>query len=53
VLYYKALAEEKFRWPRPEEDVLPLSGEQINWLLDGYDIGLLKGHKKLHYEAVF
>jgi transposase len=53
VLYYKALAEEKFRWPRPEDDVMPLSGEQINWLLDGYDISLLKGHRKLHYEASF
>jgi transposase len=53
VLYYKALAEEKFRWPRPEDDVMPLSGEQINWLLDGYDISLMKGHRKLHYEASF
>jgi transposase len=53
VLYYKALAEEKFRWPRPEDDVMPLTGEQINWLLDGYDISLMKGHKKLHYEASF
>jgi hypothetical protein len=31
---------------------MPLTGEQINWLLDGYDISLLKGHKTLHYEAV-
>ena len=53
VLYYKALAEEKFRWPRPEDEVMPLSGEQINWLLDGYDISLMKGHRKLHYEASF
>ena len=53
VLYYKALAEEKFRWPRPEDEVMPLTGEQINWLLDGYDIGLMKGHRKLHYEASF
>ena len=53
VLYYKALAEETFRWPRPEDDVMPLTGEQINWLLDGYDISLMKGHKKLHYEASF
>jgi transposase len=53
VLYYKSLAEEKFRWPRAGEDVLPLTGEQINWLLDGYDISLMKGHKKLHYEALF
>jgi transposase len=53
VLYYKALAEEKFRWPRPEDEVMPLTGEQINWLLDGYDISLLKGHRKLHYAASF
>lgn len=53
VLYYKALAEETFRWPRQGERVLSLSGQQINWLLDGYDILLLKGHKKLHYESVF
>jgi hypothetical protein len=32
---------------------MPLTGEQINWLLDGYDISLLQGHKKLHYEALF
>jgi hypothetical protein len=31
---------------------MPLTGEQINWLLDGYDISLLQGHKTLHYEAV-
>jgi transposase len=53
VLYYKSLAEEKFRWPRPEDAVMPLTGQQINWLLDGYDIGLMQGHKKLHYEALF
>ena len=52
VLYYKALAEEKFKWPSLSEEVLPLTGEQINWLLDGYDISLLKGHKTLDYEAV-
>ena len=52
VLYYKALAEEKFKWPRPYDELMTLTGEQINWLLDGYDINLLKGHKILHYEAV-
>ena len=53
VLYYKALAEEKFHWPRQGETVLSLSGQQINWLLDGYDIALMKGHKTLHFESVF
>lgn len=53
VLYYKALAEEKFRWPKRGEEVMELTAQQINWLLDGFDISLMKGHKKLHYESVF
>ena len=53
VLYYKALAEEKFRWPRRGDEVVSLTGQQINWLLNGYDIMLMTGHKKLHYESVF
>jgi len=52
VLYYKTLTEEKFKWPKASDELMPLTGEQINWLLDGYDIALLKGHKILHYEAV-
>ena len=52
VLYYKALAEEKFKWPGTSDELVQLTGEQINWLLDGYDISLLKGHTKLHYESI-
>ncbi|MBB3061483.1 IS66 family insertion sequence element accessory protein TnpB [Microbulbifer rhizosphaerae] len=29
VLYYKSLAEEKFKWPSLSDDLLPLTGEQI------------------------
>ena len=52
VMYYKALAEEKFKWPKPADELLPLTGEQINWLLDGYDISLFSGHKTLHYDSL-
>lgn len=52
ILYYKALAEERFRWPEPSDELLPLTGEQINWLLDGYDISLMQGHKALAYSAM-
>lgn len=52
VLYYKGLAKEKFKWPKAGDELLPLSGEQINWLLEGYDLSLFKGHKKLHYESI-
>jgi transposase len=53
VLYYKALAEERFKWPNPDDEVVSLTGTQINWLLDGYDLALMRGHKTLHYESVF
>jgi transposase len=52
VLYYKALAEEKFRWPKPDQAVLTVTGQQLNWLLDGYDLVQMRPHKKLHYEAL-
>ena len=53
VLYYKALVEEQFKWPKGEDDVAILSGQQLNWLLDGLDVDVIKGHKALHYESVF
>ncbi|KRT56608.1 Transposase [endosymbiont of Ridgeia piscesae] len=53
VLYYKSLAEERFHWPASGDEVVPLDGQQINWLLDGYDLVAMKGHRKLHYEATF
>lgn len=52
VLYYKSLAEDRFKWPAPDEALLPLTGEQINWLLDGYDITLMQGHRPLQYQQI-
>ena len=53
VLYYKALCESKFKWPKGDELTVSLTGQQINWLLDGYDLNAMKGHKKLFYDALF
>lgn len=53
VLYYKSLAEEKFLWPKTENELLTITGQQMNWLLDGYDISRLKPHKKIHYKSLF
>ena len=41
VLYYKALAEEHFKWPTPDDEVVSLTGIQINWLLDKGRISLV------------
>jgi len=52
VLYYKALAEEKFKWPRSDQETLSITGQQMNWLLDGYDLNQMTPHKKLFYSGV-
>lgn len=53
VLYYKSLSEEKFKWPKRTDELITITGEQINWLLDGYDIMQMTPHKKLHYDTLY
>lgn len=52
VLYYKSLQEEKFRWPKCDDTLVTLTGQQMNWLLDGYDVTAMKPHKILHYQSL-
>jgi transposase len=40
VIWHKVIeSQERFHWPRLlQEEVITLSVEQLNWLLDGYDV---------------
>ena len=41
-LYYKRLEQKQFHWPRHlDDEVVTLSGQQLNWLLDGLNIKYL------------
>ena len=51
ILFYKALAEERFQWPTSGEQTMKLTGEQLNWILDGYNIEAMTPHKVLRYET--
>lgn len=49
-LWYKRLEQDRFRWPRKhDEEVIEISGEQLRWLLSGYDVWRMKPHKKVRY----
>ena len=52
VLWYKRLEKERFQWPKSSgPDAHILSGQQLNLLLDGYNIW--QGpHQRLRYSAV-
>lgn len=53
VLWYKRLEKQRFYWPlEADADVITLSGRELNWLLDGYDLTQLKSHRKLAFTTV-
>lgn len=53
VVWYKRLERDRFAWPRgSEQAVLQLSGEQLNWLLDGYDVWRMRPHQSLHFSVM-
>ena len=50
IVWYKRLEREKFAWlVRSNETMLTLTGEQLNWLLDGYDVWRMKAHQALDF----
>jgi transposase len=52
-LWQKRLEKARFHWPRKASgDVVTLTSQQLNWLLDGYDIARMKPHAKLNYTSV-
>jgi len=52
-LWQKRLEQERFTWPGDIEGAgVMLTGQQLNWLLDGYDIRQMKPHKVLEYKTL-
>ena len=51
---YKSLECQKFAWPDWfEQQVLSLSQEQLDYLLDGYDLNGMRPHKKIAFARAF
>ena len=52
-LWQKSLEQARFKWPRKAPDTLiTLTGQQLNWLLDGYDVMRMQAHERLYYHSV-
>lgn len=52
-LWQKRLEQDKFPWPRKHDDsVLKLTTEQMQWLLDGYDVWKMKPFEKIDFLRV-
>ncbi|MEE8057882.1 MAG: IS66 family insertion sequence element accessory protein TnpB [Pseudomonadales bacterium] len=51
IVWYKRLEKQRFRWPKTEE-TLSLTGQEVNWLLDGFDIFNNKPHAAVYFDSV-
>ena len=54
-LWQKRLEVEKFPWPKAQacdEPVLKLTTEQMQWLLDGYDVWKMKPFEEFSFSQV-
>ncbi|MGI9228851.1 MAG: IS66 family insertion sequence element accessory protein TnpB [Gammaproteobacteria bacterium] len=51
-LWQKQLEQDRFHWPAPKTAHMLLTGEQLNWLLDGLNITLMQPHPVRRYDTV-
>ena len=51
IIWYKRLEKQRFKWPKAGE-TLSLSGQELNWLLDGFDIFNNRLHQPLYFDSV-
>lgn len=51
IVWYKRLEKQRFRWPCVNE-TLHLTGQELNWLLDGFDIFNNQPHSPLNFNSV-
>ena len=50
VLWQKRLEKDRFPWPRDQgEEILTVTGRELNWLLDGIDVFRLRPHEALSF----
>lgn len=52
VLFGKYLEEDRFYLPNGDGDLLNITVEQLNWMLEGVDISLIKPHPERKYDLV-
>ena len=53
VIWYKRLEKQRFQWPDfLNGDPIILTGEQLNWLLDGINLNVVEKHQPISFQYV-
>jgi len=51
IVWYKRLEKQRFRWLSSQE-TLTLTGQELNWLLDGFDLFNNQPHSRVNFDSV-
>ena len=51
-IWHKRLEKHLFKWPASAEDVMEIDQRELNWLIDGLDLGQVRAHERLHYATM-
>lgn len=51
-LWHKRLEKHFFTWPESRQQVMQIDARQLNWLLEGLDIGQSTAHQRLKYDTI-
>jgi len=52
VIFGKYLEQDRFSIPKSRGEIINITLDQLNWLLDGVDINLIKPHPERKYDLV-
>jgi len=52
-LYYRRLEKEKFKWPHTYQEIINISFNELEWLLNGHELRLEKRKFKEIKERIF
>jgi transposase len=51
-LWHKRLEKHSFKWPVYPEEVMEIDPRELNFLLEGLDLGQIRAHERLNYATL-
>lgn len=52
IIFYKRLEKQRFKWPKKSQTSVSINGEELNWLIDGFDLWNNRAHQPLNFSRV-
>lgn len=51
-LWYKRLEAAQFPWPKKLDEIVSISAQELEWVLEGVDVWKIKRHEEKNYERM-